>query len=305
VYNGSRYLHECLNSALHQTYPNCEIIAVDDGSSDSSLEILRGYGPAVHVIRQQNSGPAGARHRGIQASSGDFIALLDQDDLWDRDKVEKQLAVFRRYPEALAVYCDHRSIDEDGEIIGNSGALKYPRASGDILRYMIQGALVLSASLVMLRRSAYDLAGGFDVRHAHWTDDFDLWMRIAALGPFLYQLETLVSYRRHSQNTSGSSFEMSTGLSQAFRNLESFLTERQLHLSLYPLVRDARFKAEIACAWHHRNRSEGASAIWRYREALRIRPLSIKAWLGLVLSLAALGSRTRENKIAQRLTGQA
>ena len=291
VYNGARFLSDCISSALHQANADSEVIAVNDGSSDNSLDILKTFEPRLQIINQENSGPAAARHRGVIASSGEFIAFLDQDDVWDKNKLERQLNVFRQYPEALAVYCDHRSIDENGNVVGNSGALHYPRGSGQILRYMIRGSMVLTASLVMTRREAYDLAGGLDVNHSYWADDFDLWMRIAAQGPFLYQLETLVSYRRHSHNTSGSPFENSAGLTQAYRNLDIFLRGNELHHTLWPLVREERFKAELATAWHHRKRSEPSQAINCYNQAIRLKFVSIDAWIGLAIAFCSMAMR--------------
>lgn len=284
VYNGERFLEDCIASAINQGNADLEIIVVNDGSSDNSPEIIRKHAKEVQIINQENAGPAAARHRGVMASTGEFVAFLDQDDVWDANKLERQLDVFRRYPDALAVYCDHRTIDSSGNIIGKSGALLYPRVSGQVLDYMIRGTVVLSASLVMVRRTAYDSAGGLDVNHSYWADDYDLWMRIAAQGPFLYQLETLVSYRRHSHNTSGSDFEMAAGLAQAFRNLEAHVVARQVHRKLWPLIHDARFKAELALAWHHRKRHEAAQAIRNYLAAIRLKPLNLDAWRGLALA---------------------
>lgn len=96
VYNGARFLNDCISSAIHQTSADLEVIAVNDGSSDNSLEVLKHYEPRLQIIDQENSGPAAARHRGVIASSGEFIAFLDQDDVWDKNKLERQLNVFRQ-----------------------------------------------------------------------------------------------------------------------------------------------------------------------------------------------------------------
>lgn len=202
VYNGSSYLRACIDSVLNQTYPRVEIVAVNDGSKDNSMEILKSYGDRILVIDQVNSGPAIARNNGVKASHGELVAFLDQDDVWDDIKLERQAALLNHHSDALATYCDHRSINEHGEVTGPTGALNYPRTSGQILEHLIRGNFILSASLVMLRRSAFDAAGGLDASQPHWADDYDLWMRIAACGAFLYQIETLAEYRRHSSNTS-------------------------------------------------------------------------------------------------------
>lgn len=84
-----------------------------------------------------------------------------------------------------------------------------------------------------------------------------------------------------SHNTSGSSFEKSAGVTQAYRNLDVFLKENGLHRNLWSLVREERFKAELATAWHHRKRSERTLAIRHYNEAIRLNCLSVDAWMGL------------------------
>ena len=130
VYNGSRHLRTCINSALNQTYPMVEIVAVNDGSSDNSMEILKSYGDRIRVIDQANSGPAIARNNGVKTCHGELVAFLDQDDVWDNIKLERQAALLMHHSEALATYCDHRGIDEHGVVTSPTGALYHPRASG-------------------------------------------------------------------------------------------------------------------------------------------------------------------------------
>jgi glycosyltransferase involved in cell wall biosynthesis len=288
VYNGSRFLRACIDSALSQTYPQVEIVAVNDGSKDNSLDILKSYGDRILVIDQPNSGPAIARNNGVKASHGELVAFLDQDDVWDDIKLERQAALLNIHSDALATYCDHRGIDEHGVVTSLSGALYYPRTSGQILEHLIRGNFILSASLVMLRRSAFDAAGGFDASQPHWSDDYDLWMRIAARGAFLYQIETLVGYRRHSGNTSGSAFEMQAGNAHALRNLEMHLNGEQ-HKKLLPLLREERFRNTLGTAWHHRLQGRRKEAINTYRAAIALRPTSLPAWVGLMRALLVSG----------------
>ncbi|MHB9101381.1 MAG: glycosyltransferase family 2 protein [Sulfuricella sp.] len=288
IYNGSHYLQACIDSALNQTYPQVEIVAVNDGSKDNSMEILKSYGDRIRVIDQANSGQAIARNNGVKASHGELVAFLDQDDVWDDIKLERQAALLKRHSDALATYCDHRGIDEHGAVTSPTGALYYPRTSGQILEHLIRGNFILSASLVMLRRSAFDAAGGFDASQPHWSDDYDLWMRIAARGAFLYQIETLAGYRRHSSNTSGSAFEMQAGNAHALRNLEMHLNSEQ-HQKLLPLLREKRYQSTLGTAWHHRLQGRRKEAINTYRAAIALRPSSLPAWVGLMRALLVSG----------------
>ena len=94
VYNGERYLRETLDSMLAQTYQPLEVIVVDDGSTDGTPKVVAGYGDRVRYIYQENSGPAIARNRGIDAARGEFIAFLDADDLWHPEKLMRQMTRF-------------------------------------------------------------------------------------------------------------------------------------------------------------------------------------------------------------------
>src|ERR1700678_803249 len=98
TYNRADLIGQALESALAQTHPADEIIVVDDGSTDDTERVVAQYAGQVRYMRQVNAGPSAARNRGIQAASGDFIALLDSDDLWVKDRLERQLAALTLHP---------------------------------------------------------------------------------------------------------------------------------------------------------------------------------------------------------------
>lgn len=104
VYNAERYLRQTIDSVLGQTYQDIEVVAVDDGSGDGSVEILRDYGESVNWFSQQNLGAAAARNAGVAASSGSYIAYLDADDYWHANKLELQLAWLRSEPDLGYVF---------------------------------------------------------------------------------------------------------------------------------------------------------------------------------------------------------
>jgi glycosyltransferase involved in cell wall biosynthesis len=106
VYNGARYLGEAIESVLAQTHPPCELIVVDDGSTDGSGAIADAYGPPVRSIRQERGGIAASRNRAVGEATGHYFAFLDADDRFPRDKLERQLAVFDADP-ALEVVFGH------------------------------------------------------------------------------------------------------------------------------------------------------------------------------------------------------
>ena len=98
-FNYARFLVDCVDSALAQTYPHREIIVVDDGSTDNTRQVLEHYGDKIVYIHQSNQGLSQARNTGIHAAKGEFIALLDSDDLWHPRKLELQIRCMKDHPE--------------------------------------------------------------------------------------------------------------------------------------------------------------------------------------------------------------
>lgn len=98
LFNGERHLAETLRSVLAQTHPPLEVIVVDDGSTDNGVAVAEAFAEPVRVIRRSNGGSAAARHDGIAAARGDFIAMVDADDLWHTDKLARQVERFRQRP---------------------------------------------------------------------------------------------------------------------------------------------------------------------------------------------------------------
>lgn len=103
AYNEERYLSDCIESVMKQTYPVEEIIVVDDGSTDSTVKIAHAFGLPVHVIQQTNSGVSVARNNGIENASGDLIAFLDADDIWRPDKLRQQVEYLNSNNDVIAV----------------------------------------------------------------------------------------------------------------------------------------------------------------------------------------------------------
>ena len=104
VYNSEKFLVACINSALQQTWPHKEIIIVDDGSPDGSLQVISQFdNPEIKIIQQQNQGASAARNRGMREAKGDYIQFLDADDLLSADKIEKQVQALQDQPGKLAI----------------------------------------------------------------------------------------------------------------------------------------------------------------------------------------------------------
>jgi glycosyltransferase involved in cell wall biosynthesis len=194
-FNGELHIRETLDSVFSQSISNLEIIVVDDGSTDGSIQLLKSYGDRIHLIQQQNNGPAAARNRGVEAARSNWIAFLDADDIWIPNKLEQQLILAKNY----------RWSHTDSEFVGgaNNGrrdsefTKKY---SGNILEDLVSGNFI-GTSTVLLQREIFLEAGGFDTS-LRSIQDWDLWVRLAKLYPIGYIDQPLLKYRVHSTSTS-------------------------------------------------------------------------------------------------------
>jgi len=173
TYNRAYLLKEALDSVLAQCYRNFELIVVDDGSTDHTSRLLASYGDRITVLFQPNAGVSAARNRGIQAASGDLIALLDSDDYWLPEKLAAQVDFFKATPQAL--------ICQTEEIWIRNGIRVNPKRRHRKLSGMIfQASLplcLISPSAVMMRKSLLDEVGLFD-EELTACEDYDLWLRI-------------------------------------------------------------------------------------------------------------------------------
>jgi glycosyltransferase involved in cell wall biosynthesis len=190
AYNGSQVIRKALESALAQDVP-LNIIVVDDGSSDNSAEIAKSYGPRVTVISQANRGVSGARNTGLAAAQAPYVALLDQDDVWQPGKLSRQLDLIEAHPEVGLVFTDMRILKPDGTVI-EDGFLRTtqpymaldrePLGNDAYLLPLSLGQAILrsnfiSPSTALLRRQAVQEVGGFD-ESFRLCDDADCWMRL-------------------------------------------------------------------------------------------------------------------------------
>lgn len=162
AFNGEKYLEQALESAFSQTWPAQEIILVDDGSTDSTARIAQRFAKKLRYIRQPNQGTASARNAGAAIASGEYLAFLDQDDLWMPEKLTIQISVFRENPALHVVFGylqQFISPDLEPELSKRIRCAPYP----------IRGILT---STMMASRSGFSKAGNFDNqwRLGEWSD---------------------------------------------------------------------------------------------------------------------------------------
>ena len=197
-FNHAPYLRECLDSVLSQDYPKIELVVVDDGSSDGSLDILRSYGPGITLLQQHGGRQARARNLGVAAAKGSLLAFLDSDDRYLPGRISAAVAALRASPNVDVVWGDYRLVDPAGGVIAQP---RWAPAHADFRRELIAGNPICNAT-VTLRRSVLAGIGGFDERVPRVCDGA-AWYQLAARGHhFLHLDQALLDYRQHGANDS-------------------------------------------------------------------------------------------------------
>lgn len=202
VYNGEKYIEECLQSVYRQSYRPIEVIVIDDGSADNSVNLISQFPDEKKLISQRNTDVSQARNVGIQNAEGQFIAFIDQDDIWEKEKLEKQVRAFREKPGTDLVFTDSLKFNDKGE-------RRHPRDKHEIASRLNDQNLfstlvmknVLMPSAVMVKKESIEKAGLFESTFKT-CGDYEMWLRMAAMGmKFLYLPEPLALYRQHAENT--------------------------------------------------------------------------------------------------------
>ncbi len=176
AYNSATTLPRCLDSVLAQTWRDLEILVVDDGSTDSTRQILSQYGPPVRYLYQENQERSAARNAGMRHATGDFIAFLDADDTWLPHKLARQMQAFQDDPQLDLVYAQAYLMDENGTRLGITGS--YPPLEDHETFYcrLLLGNLIPSPTPVV-RRSRCNAVEGFDPA-LRQGEDWDYWLRL-------------------------------------------------------------------------------------------------------------------------------
>jgi glycosyltransferase involved in cell wall biosynthesis len=199
IYNGSAYLAETIRSLLSQTFRDFELLAIDDGSTDASAEIVRSFkDERVRLIQKKNGGLCEALNLGIAEARAPYIARCDQDDISYPERLERQLQVMREHPDALGLFAYSTKF---GSRRRWSNADKMIMAKGEVKDYQPMEDGCVLCSTMLAQTAALRSIGGF--RQAYYpADDWDMECRLAEAGRVLILREPLIAYRfQTSANT--------------------------------------------------------------------------------------------------------
>ena len=281
-YNHEAFVSESIESVLGQDFDDLELIIVDDASTDSSRQIIQKYAAEDRRIRviphEANCGIAKTANDGIAAAKGRFIAVIDSDDVWAKDKLTKQLDVVA-YNDDLVVWSEGELIDDKGQLLGKNITEMYGatsrKKSGNIFQELLRGNYIFGTTLFFKRSNAGAIP--FD-EGLLYANDYKFMLELARNYDFYYIAEPLAKYRIHGSNTVGgkavgSSRELKERQRICDRETASMYEEmlQQYNRTISNKAKAAMY-AQMSCA--HMLSGESKKTISFYLQALRCNPYS-------------------------------
>lgn len=204
-YNDGRYIEEAVESVIAQTYPDIELIVIDDGSDDQeTLDILEHLRDQITLLKTNHVRPAGARNYGIERATGKYILPLDSDDRIDRSYIEKAVKILENNENVGVVYCE-------AELFGEkSGKWELPAYSFENM--LLDNVVFVTA---LFYREDWENAGGFNTHMLAGMEDYDFWLSILGLGKEIYQIPEVLFYYRIKPVSRTTGFQSDCGQMQA------------------------------------------------------------------------------------------
>ena len=245
AYNVEPYVGDAIQSALAQTFTDFELIVVDDGSTDGTAQVVRALSPTdsrIKLVQQANRGLAGARNSALRASRGDFLALLDSDDLWEPAFLAEQLEILHTRPGVDIV-------TGNGWYLGGAkhGQIARPESRPTPSLASIIGDEWSVFIMSVFRRHVYTAIGPFD-ESMRSNEDYDFWLRSAVAGFTFARNDTpLGHYRVRTDSLSASDVRMLRGILHVYTKLRPVIADRPHEMGI--LQRQiARFESELLTA---------------------------------------------------------
>lgn len=234
LYNSEKTIRETLESVFQQTFSDFEIIAVNDGSKDSTLDIITSIqDPRLKIFSYPNGGISVSRNRGLSHAQGEFIAFLDHDDLWTREKLESQLKALQENPQAAVAYSWVDLIDEANQFIR---PVPRTRVTDNAYEKLLLSNFVHTASNPLIRKEALIKVGGFD-ESITGPDDWDLFLRLAASYQFVTVPQVQILYRMTTGAVSANVFKIEAAYLRMLERAFDRASESLQHLKKKSLAK--------------------------------------------------------------------
>ncbi len=192
--NQGRFIAAAIDSVLDQGYPRLELVVVDGGSTDGTLERLRGYGERIRWVSEPDAGQAAAVNKGVGMGHASILGWLNADDCYEPGALTRVVRHFAAQPGLMLVYGDARFVDEQGRELGPCRYVE-PFDLGRLVHY----GDVIAQPAAFFRREAFQAVSGLD-ESLHWAMDYDLWLKIGKRFPVAYVAEPLACYRLTGEN---------------------------------------------------------------------------------------------------------
>ncbi len=230
TYNSEKTIRETIESVLKQTFINWELIIINDGSTDSTLEIASNFTDSrIQVFSYPHGGGNCSRNRGFKHALGELISFLDADDLWTPDKLESQFNALQSNPEASVAYSWTNCIDENGHFLRRGS---YITANGNVYAQLLIINFLEHGSNPLIKREAFNAVGGFD-ESLNAGQDWDLYLRLAAKYNFVAVPFPQILYRVSSNSLSSNVARLEaaclTVLDRAFNHTSESLQYLKKH----------------------------------------------------------------------------
>lgn len=289
VYNKERFVGECLQSVLAQTYPNWELIVVDDASTDGSLEEVEravdGDSRVRILRRKENSGhPGVARNQALRVAKGQYVAFLDADDRWHDDKLERQVAFMENHPEYPFAHTRCMVIDAQGQSMGLRHGGNYP-ANGDCLDALLEHCFICTSS-VMIRMDALKQVGEFSEEPCFKSgQDYEFFVRCAKAFPVAMPEEALVDYRWFDGSVSRNPKNWKSMPTDFVRHVlflhrpelwKGRIAKSRMRDIVFRSAEENAYAARLSRVWGH--------AAWFAWQLIRLRPFCRIGWKHLAAS---------------------
>lgn len=280
-YDSEKYLEETINSVAAQTFSDWELVIVNDGSTDGTEAIVRRFiekGLPINYFYQGNKGFASARNKAVELSKGDWVAILDHDDVWHPDKLAVQNASIEKHPGAGLYFSNSEWFTDDGKIIRKTigdGRFKTGVMKDPFMKLLGEDCFIDSETVVIQKKTLIEL-GGFNETYRYIVD-YELFLRVAKDHGIFYEDKVLARWRMHP--------------SQATQKIEEAMTREYIDLferSLKEggLTSEVKEKIKRSIVYHLNNYSllklkkEGQKEfLWALLAGIKRRPLSPRTYL--------------------------